>query len=185
MLYNTITKDDMLNGEGLRVVLWVAGCEHHCPGCHNPQTWSPERGEPFTEWEYGDLMEKVNKPYISGITFSGGDPLHPVWRNAIGRIAKAVKSIEGKDIWLYTGYSLSFEDGKPVLADEVIGKRLTLDDVPWLGEVDILVDGRFEEETRKSDLMASNDPYWRGSSNQKVIDVKTSLERGEVVKYID
>ncbi len=185
MLFHRIDKDDMLNGEGLRVVLWVAGCEHGCPMCHNPQTWDPDRGEPFTEWEYADLMEKVRMPHISGITFSGGDPLHPANRNAIGEIAKAVAEIEGKDIWLYTGYSLIFEDGKPVLEDKVIGRRLTLDDVPWLDTVDVLVDGRYEDETRKADLMKDLDPYWRGSSNQKVIDLKASLKEGKVIKYID
>ena len=77
MRYHNITKDDMLNGDGLRVVLWVAGCAHACPGCHNPVTWDPEGGLPFDEAARREIYEELEKDYVSGITFSGGDPLHP------------------------------------------------------------------------------------------------------------
>ena len=77
MRYHNITKDDMKNGDGLRVVLWVAGCPHACPGCHNPITWDIEGGIPFDEEAEAELFSALSKPYISGITFSGGDPLHP------------------------------------------------------------------------------------------------------------
>ena len=78
MRYHNITKDDMLNGDGLRVVLWVAGCSHGCPECQNPVTWDPNGGLPFTEKEKHELFDELEKPYIAGITFSGGDPLHEV-----------------------------------------------------------------------------------------------------------
>ena len=185
MLYHSITKDDMLNGEGLRVVLWVAGCEHRCPECQNPQTWDPDKGEPFDHWAMGELMDLVRMPHIDGITFSGGDPLHPANRDAVGVIAQKVKSIGNKDVWLYTGYDLIFEDGKPVFEDTVIGKRLTADDVPWLENVDVLVDGRFDAAIRKQDIRKGSDPDWRGSSNQRIIDVKASLQKGEVVLYLE
>ena len=77
MRYHNITKDDMLNGDGLRVVLWVAGCSHHCKGCQNPITWDPDGGIPFDEAAKQEIFEQLDKDYISGITFSGGDPLHP------------------------------------------------------------------------------------------------------------
>ena len=77
MNYHNITHDDMKNGDGLRVVLWVAGCEHHCPECQNPQTWDSESGIPFDEHALGEILEELQKDYVSGITFSGGDPLAP------------------------------------------------------------------------------------------------------------
>ena len=77
MRYHNITKDDMLNGDGLRVVLWVAGCNHCCPQCQNPVTWDPNGGLPFGEAERAEIFAELDKDYVSGITFSGGDPLHP------------------------------------------------------------------------------------------------------------
>ncbi len=183
MLYHSITKDDMLNGEGLRVVLWVAGCEHCCPGCQNPNTWDPAKGEPFTEWENAKLMELVKLPHINGITFSGGDPLHPNNISTVGQIAREVSKLPGKDIWLYTGYTLRFENKKPVLEDPIIGKRIEESQIPWLSLVDILVDGRYGEKVRKKDILNGKDPNWRGSSNQKIIDVKASLKEKEVIIY--
>ncbi|MBR6542683.1 MAG: anaerobic ribonucleoside-triphosphate reductase activating protein, partial [Anaerotignum sp.] len=105
MRYHNITKDDMLNGEGLRVVLWVSGCPHHCKGCHNPQTWDPESGIPFDEEAEKELFELLGRDYISGITFSGGDPLFEGNREAIEHLARKVKlEYPDKNIWLYTGY---------------------------------------------------------------------------------
>jgi len=105
MNYHNIVKDDMRNGVGLRVTLFVSGCKHHCMGCHNPQTWNPESGIPFDEDALSELKEKLNKDWINGITFSGGDPLFETNRETIKSIAKYVKSV-GKTVWLYTGYKL-------------------------------------------------------------------------------
>ena len=87
MRYHNITKDDMLNGDGLRVVLWVAGCEHCCKGCQNPVTWDPDGGLEFDEDAKREIFEQLDQPYISGITFSGGDPLHCANRGGVKQLA--------------------------------------------------------------------------------------------------
>ena len=88
MRYHNITKDDMLNGDGLRVVLWVAGCNHCCRECQNPITWDPNGGLPFTEAEEAEIFTELDKDYIGGITFSGGDPLHPSNISTVTALAK-------------------------------------------------------------------------------------------------
>lgn len=161
MRYHNITKDDMNNGEGLRVVLWVAGCSHACPGCHNPVTWDICGGLLFDEKAEQELWHELEKDYIDGITLSGGDPLHPVNREDIGKLVKAIKQrLPQKTIWLYTGY----------LWEEV-------KDLEFIRYVDVLLDGKFIKS-----LFSPNLP-WVGSSNQKVIDVAASLEKDEIVLY--
>jgi len=182
MMYHAITTDDMKNGDGLRVVLWVAGCQHKCPGCHNPQTWNAEQGEPFTEWEEAELFRLLKQEHITGITFSGGDPLHPANRNEVGRIAKKVKEL-GKSVWLYTGYMLENSISEGFFFTDLIAKleHLPITELPWIPYVDILVDGRYMEEVRKEDIRRNADPHWRGSSNQRLIDVQKSLRMGHIV----
>lgn len=161
MRYHNITKDDMLNGDGLRVVLWVSGCSHGCPGCHNPITWNPDDGLIFDGPAKQELFEELDKDYISGITFSGGDPLHPANIREVTDLAKEIRSLyQNKTIWLYTGSDW----------DEVRELEITT-------FIDVLVDGTFQEDKKDSSL------HWRGSSNQKVIDVKKSLNTGEVVLH--
>lgn len=161
MRYHNITTDDMLNGDGLRTVLWVSGCNHRCQGCHNPVTWDPECGLPFDEAAEQELFDKLSEDYISGITFSGGDPLLPANRDEITRLAKLVRErFPDKTIWLYTGYN--WEDIN------------TLDVIPF---VDVLVDGRFEKSLFDAKL------HWKGSSNQRVIDVKETLEHKKIVLW--
>ena len=163
MRYHNITKDDMLNGTGLRVVLWVSGCSHHCENCQNPITWNPNDGLVFDENAKNELFAELQKDYIDGITFSGGDPLFKDNRKAVGNIIREVKEkFPNKSIWLYTGYTW-----------EVIN---TLDFIPL---IDVIVDGKFVEEFKDNDL------HWKGSSNQRVIDVKKTLKRAEVVLYRD
>lgn len=150
MNYHDISKDNMLNGDGLRVILWVSGCNHHCKGCQNPQTWDENSGTPFDEQAEKELFEAINKPYISGITFSGGDPLYPNNRAEITRLAKKfVELFPNKTIWLYTGFK--YEEVK---------------DLEVMQYVDILVGGEYEEEYADQKL------HWRGSANQHVIDIK-------------
>lgn len=159
MRYHNITKDDMLNGDGLRVVLWVAGCEHRCHNCQNPVTWDIEGGLEFDEAARQEIFDELNKSYISGITFSGGDPLHTKNRSDIGELAEKIsKQFPDKTIWLYSGYE--WQD---------------IRDLPFMKYIDILVDGPFIEKMKDTRLP------WRGSSNQKVIDVKKSLEIGKTV----
>lgn len=161
MRYHNITKDDMLNGDGLRTVLWVAGCSHGCKNCQNPITWDICGGIPFDEAAKEELFAELEKDYISGITFSGGDPLHVKNRDEVGALIREIhKKFPGKTIWVYTGY----------LWDEVR-------DLPYMKYVDVLVDGKFVEALKDTTL------HWKGSSNQKVIDVKKSLKTGKIVLH--
>lgn len=161
MRYHNITTDDMLNGDGLRTVLWVAGCPHRCQGCHNPITWDVDGGIPFDEAAEAELFEKLSADYISGITFSGGDPLHHANRDEVTRLAKRVRAeYPEKTIWLYTGYTW----------DEI-------SDLEVVSLLDVLVDGRFEKNLFDAKL------HWKGSSNQRVIDVKETLEHGKIVLW--
>lgn len=161
MRYHNITKDDMLNGDGLRVVLWVAGCAHACPGCHNPVTWDPEGGLPFDEAARQEIYEELEKDYVSGITFSGGDPLHPANMQGVTELARQIRSdFPDKTIWLYTGSTW----------DEVRNLEV-------IRYVDVLVDGPFREDEKDSTL------HWKGSANQQVIDVQKTLKTGEVVLH--
>lgn len=159
MQYHNITTDDMLNGEGLRVVLWVAGCSHACPGCHNPVTWDPNGGLDFDEDAKKEIFEQLEHSYIHGITYSGGDPLYMGNREAIAALAQEIREkYPKKTQWLYTGY----------LWDEIKGENA----VPFL---DVIVDGRYVE-AEKDTLLS-----WRGSRNQRVIDVQKSLVAGETI----
>ena len=161
MQYHNITKDDMLNGDGLRVVLWVAGCGHACPGCHNPITWDENGGLPFDEAAKEEIFTELANDYVSGVTFSGGDPLYPANREQVGALAREVHArFPEKTIWLYTGFL--WEDIK---------------DLPFLKYVYVLVDGPFVEAEKDVTL------HWKGSANQRVIDVKKSLAQGSVVLY--
>ena len=163
MRYHNITKDDMLNGEGLRTVLWVAGCSHHCPQCHNPVTWDINGGLVFDEQAKEELFEELKKDYVSGVTFSGGDPLHLENREEIGALAKEIREkFPDKTIWLYTGYR--WEEIKWL---------------PFLDQIDVLIDGRF--------VQAQADPqlHWRGSANQRVIDVPRTLAANSIVLHDD
>ena len=161
MRYHNITKDDMLNGDGLRVVLWVAGCDHCCPECQNPITWDPNGGLPFTEAERAEIFTELDKDYISGITFSGGDPLHPANITEVTELAGEIrKKYPDKTIWLYTGS----------LWDKIRNEEI----VKYL---DVCVDGEFE--VQKKDLKLK----WKGSSNQRVINVPETIRRNEIVLH--
>ncbi len=161
MNYHDITKDDMLNGDGLRVVLWTSGCTHRCDGCQNPQTWDADGGLEFDEKAEEELFDALKKEHISGITFSGGDPLHPFNRDEVLRLAKKAKEIcPDKTVWLYTGF----------LWEEVKDK---ID----LSNIDVLVDGEFKKELNDNNLK------WVGSSNQKIVDVQKSIHEGQVVLH--
>ena len=161
MNYHDITKEDMLNGDGLRVVLWTAGCNHHCKNCQNPITWDENGGLPFDKKAEDELFEALDKSYISGITFSGGDPFFPGNRKEIMRLAKKCKEkFPKKTVWSYTGYL--WEDVK---------------DVEGIENIDVLIDGEYKEE------LGDNNLHWVGSSNQRIIDVKKTMETGEVVLF--
>lgn len=152
MNYHNIVKDDMRNGDGLRVTLFVAGCNHYCKGCHNPITWDPNGGIPFCGSAKEELMECLNKDYISGLTLSGGDPLYPENREEITNLCKEVKErFPNKNIWLYTGYT--YEEVK---------------ELEVMQYLDVIVDGPFVQE------LADINYEYAGSTNQKVIRLKES-----------
>ncbi|NLW76802.1 MAG: anaerobic ribonucleoside-triphosphate reductase activating protein [Methanomicrobiales archaeon] len=157
MRYHNITKDDMLNGDGLRVVLWVAGCSHCCKECQNPSTWDPAGGLAFDEQAKEELFEELDKDYISGITISGGDPLHAANRLGVIDLINEIKeAYPNKTIWLYTGDVWE-----------------NICHYPMLSKIDVLVDGEFEVDKRDVNLL------WKGSSNQRVIDVQATLNSEE------
>ena len=163
MRYHNITKDDMLNGDGLRVVLWVAGCGHHFDECQNPVTWNPDGGIPFGPADKEELFTELGKSYVSGITFSGGDPLFPSNEPEILTLAKEIReTFPNKTIWLYTGYLWEYVKTREIAQ-----------------YVDVLVDGEYVKQLRDTKL------YWRGSANQRVIDVPESLSSGKVVLHCE
>ena len=171
----------MNNGDGLRVVLWLSGCSHHCYNCQNPQTWNPDGGIPFDESAKQEIFNELSKDYISGITFSGGDPLY---ENNLDEVLKLVKEIRisfpEKTIWLYTGYDFDLLNSK---YNEYKYTPFAANADEWLtrweiiSNVDVLIDGEYIDEQRDITLK------WRGSSNQRVIDVKQSLTQNKIVLY--
>lgn len=161
MKYHNITKNDMNNGDGLRVVLWVSGCNHACLECHNQITWDPNCGLEFDESAKNEIFAELEKDYVSGLTLSGGDPLFPSNVETVTNFAKQVKEkYPNKTIWLYTGYL--FEQ---------------IEDHEILKYIDVLVDGPFVVKLK------DNNAHWKGSTNQRVIDVKRTLNSGEIVLF--
>lgn len=178
----------MNNGDGLRVVLWLSGCSHHCYNCQNPQTWNPDSGIPFDKSAKQEIFTELSKDYISGITFSGGDPLH---ENNLDEVLKLVKEIRisfpDKTIWLYTGFRWeelimydSYNSFIPLESNlrkdiyELYIKRHQIIEL-----CNIIVDGEYIDEQKDLSLK------WRGSKNQRVIDVKQSLAQNKMVLYCD
>lgn len=162
MNYIKITKNDIANGPGVRCVLWVAGCDLHCAGCHNQSTWDFNAGKPFDENAKNKLFEVLSKPYIQGLSISGGHPLDPHNFEGVLTLVKEVKEkFPTKDIWLYTGY----------LYEELYYREISR----ILLYIDILVDGPYIEEQRDISLA------FRGSKNQRLIDVKETLKQGKII----
>lgn len=146
MNYQKITPISIADGTGCRVVLWVSGCEHNCPGCHNPDTHDPTSGYLFDREAEDRLMELLQPNYIAGITFSGGDPLYSSNVNTVTGLAKRIKTkLPEKDIWVYTGY----------LFEEVC-------DLELMKYIDVLVDGKYEQDKRCVS-------QFYGSTNQRLI----------------
>ena len=180
MNYLKIETENICNGSGLRVVLWCSGCEHHCNNCQNSQTWDFESGIPFDENAKEEIFSELKKDYISGITFSGGDPLAANNLETILELTNEIRlSFPDKTIWIYTGYT--FEE------TQLLSKGLDQESIRFnkynkmrqniLENCDVLVDGRYIDELRDITLK------WKGSSNQRVIDVQKSLEQGKVILW--
>ena len=171
MNYHNIKKCDMLNGEGIRVSLWVSGCEHNCNQCQNPQTWDINGGIPFEQETEQELLLALKEEYISGITFTGGDPLH---ENNLEDVLNLVNKIRlllpDKTIWIYSGYTW-----ESIFSEEQDKLSQIKRDI--ISQCNIFVDGKFIDELKDITLK------WKGSSNQRIIDVKQSLTKGEIVLY--
>lgn len=171
MKYHNITKADMLNGEGLRVVLWTSGCIHHCPACQNALTWDENDGLDFDDDAIKEIYKELETDWCSGLTLSGGDPLFIQSRKTIRDLVTNVKKLyPTKTIWSYTGYTW-----EELMEQKKEDKNLQ--DI--LKNIDVLLEGRFVLK------LANEKLHYVGSSNQRIIDVKKSLEKGEIVLYID
>lgn len=165
MNYHDIKKCDMLNGDGIRVSLWVSGCEHNCSQCQNPQTWDVGSGILFDEDAEKELILALSRDWVSGITFTGGDPLHENnLEDALNLVNKIRLLLPDKNIWLYTGYTWE-QCLNHNIRKEIVSK------------CDVLVDGEYISNLRDISLR------WRGSTNQRVIDVKKTIESGVITLY--
>ena len=172
MNYAEIKKTDIANGEGVRVSLFVSGCRRHCKNCFNKVTWDFSYGKPFTQDVQNELLEALAPDYIAGLTVLGGDPMEPENQRALLPFVRRVREeLPQKTIWCYTGYT--YRDG--AIEEEQANCEVTRQ---FISLLDVLVDGRFVEELKDIRLV------FRGSSNQRVIDIKRSIESGSVVLYL-
>lgn len=202
MNYLKIDKEDVCNGEGLRVVLWLSGCSHKCKWCQNPQTWNANSGIPFDESAKEELFKELDKDYISGLTLSGGDPLFESNldgvlelvaevnkqynstqyivdddknnHNILNANANKIRLLSPKkSIWLYTGFTwedILDEDYNFLEMHDTLRQAI-------VAQCDVLVDGQYIESQRNISL-----PY-RGSSNQRLVDIQQTLQKGEIVLW--
>lgn len=163
MNYGKIKCPDVANGEGLRVSVFVSGCRNHCKGCFNPETWGFDYGEPFTEETEDYIIKLMESDYIRGLSILGGDPLEPENEPVVQKLCEKVKEIyPNKTIWLYTGYLWENTAYHPIIKF-----------------VDVLVDGKFIEELKNPKLR------FRGSENQRIIDVQKSRGTGDIYLWED
>lgn len=170
MNYHNIQKEDMLNGSGIRVVLFVSGCTHNCENCHNPQTHSFESGIKFDSNAFDEIVEELKKDYVSGLTLSGGDPLNENNVPEILNLCVRLKEMfPEKDIWCYTGYT--WEELRIRCVNE------SLLDILMDFYINVVVDGKFIEELKDVSY-----PY-AGSTNQRVIDVEKSIVNNHIVLW--
>lgn len=170
MNYATIKYNDIANGTGVRVSLFVSGCTHRCKGCFNAEAWDFNYGEPFTREVEENILAALDHDYVDGLSLLGGEPMEPTHQRALLPFLKEVKArFPGKNIWCYTGYLLDEELLNPN------GRAHTEITEELVDLLDVVVDGRFEED--KKDIRLR----FRGSSNQRIIDVPASRKAGEII----
>ena len=160
MRYNKIRKMDISNGPGVRVSIFMQGCSFHCKNCFNPETWDFKSGTEFTDETVDKIIDLANNDYIKGLSILGGEPMHPNNIKGTTKLAKKFKEIyPDKTIWVWSGFLFDRD----------------LKDKEVLNYIDVLVDGRYEDELHDFTLK------WKGSSNQRVIDVKKTLKNNKIV----
>lgn len=171
MNYATIKKHDVANGLGVRVSLFVSGCTHHCKGCFNPETWDFGYGKEFNEDTENEIINALSHDYIAGLSLLGGEPFEPCNQAALLPFITKVKELfPEKNIWCYSGYNFEKDMLTGKLGDPYVTDKM-------LKNIDILVDGEFVESLKDISLR------FRGSSNQRIIDVKKSLAEDSVVLW--
>ena len=172
MNYGEIKKNDIANGLGVRTTLFVSGCTHHCKGCFQPQTWSFDFGKPYTKEVEDDILASLSPYYIAGLTLLGGEPMEPANQASLLPLLRRVRAqMPSKNVWCYSGYT--FEE----LTGAVPSRARCEHTDEMLSLIDVLVDGEFHEELKDIRLR------FRGSSNQRVIDMKKTLDAGEIVLF--
>lgn len=179
MNYLKIEKENILNGVGIRVILWCSGCDHHCKNCQNPITWDPNDGAKFDIKAKNEIFNELSKDYISGITLTGGDPLHQKNLESVLDLVNEIRlSYPEKTIWLYSGYTWE-QIMYPVVTNDFNPERDKFLKMrrEIVKQCDVLVDGHYEEDKRDVTY------HWAGSTNQRVIDVKKTLEQGSVILW--
>ena len=160
-------KCDVANGAGLRVVCFFSGCGHHCEGCYSKETWKFSAGLPFDKEMQDQVMKDLSNPYITGLTVSGGDCLHPKNAKALLPFLQRVKlELPEKDIWCWTGHDFEYLKNNLLYVD-------------FLANIDVLIDGKFVKELYNPNLK------WKGSANQRIIDVQKSLTTDKICLYLE
>ena len=173
MNFATIKNCDIANGPGVRVSLFVSGCTHHCKGCFNEVAWDFDYGTPFTQETVDQILQMLRPAYVKGITLLGGEPFEPQNQPALVELLRQIRAkYPEKSVWAFSGYLFDNDILAGKLGDFAVTEE-------FLSYVDVLVDGRFVEE--KKDLTLR----FRGSSNQRIIDVPASLQQGQVVLWQD
>lgn len=167
--YAVIKKFDIANGPGVRVSLFVSGCRHKCKNCFNSEAWDFSYGKPFSDETKQEILTALEPNHIEGFSLLGGEPFEPENQEAVLDILKAIKEkMPNKTVWCYTGFLYDSQ-----LLEGRVGNPDTVKEI--LKYIDVLVDGKFVEELKSPDLI------FRGSSNQRIIDIKKSLSSGEVI----
>lgn len=172
MYYGNIKKLDIANGDGVRVSLFVSGCRNRCEGCFQPETWNFEYGKPFTMETQEAILEALVPAYVQGLTLLGGEPFEPENQRELTALLRRVKQeYPNKNVWCFSGYTL----------EEIMGDGHPHCDISMemLSMIDVLVDGRFEEAKKDISLK------FRGSANQRIIDLKKTMKQGAIVRYCD
>lgn len=170
MHYASIKKYDVANGEGIRVSLFVSGCPHHCKNCFNREAWDYNYGKEFTDKEKSDILGALRQDYIMGLSLLGGEPMWPDNQKGLLPLLREVKKkYPNKTIWCYTGYLFDKEIMDQMYQENEFTRE-------FLSYIDVLVDGRFVEELKDMSL------FFRGSSNQRIIDVPKSLKNKKIIE---